>query len=136
MDSKKLLSKDEANAYIGKRIRLRRTTIGLSQAALASMIGVTFQQVQKYERGSNSITAHRLVQLAQLLEVPATYFLNDIPIPSAIEGDISLEYDNKLSNRETLEIIKAFNHLNNSMFRRRILDLVRSVTDDDAERKR
>lgn len=127
MHPHKLMSKDEANAYIGKRIRLRRTTMGLSQAALGRMIGVTFQQVQKYEKGSNSITAHRLVQLAQLLEVPATFFLNDIPAPTAIKGDITLEYDNKLSNRETLEIIKAFNHLNNGILRRRILDLVRSI---------
>ncbi len=69
-------SSDDLDTYIGKRIRLRRKLLGMSQVKLAERIGVTFQQVQKYERGSNRIAAARLYYTAEVLDVPITYFFD------------------------------------------------------------
>jgi transcriptional regulator with XRE-family HTH domain len=69
--------KQQINASIGKRLRQRRTTMGLSQEAVAKAVGITFQQVQKYEKGSNAMNSHRLHEFGNFLSVPVAYFFEE-----------------------------------------------------------
>src|SRR6187200_1628433 len=118
---------DDANAkpnpidvHVGSRVRLRRTLLGMSQEKLGEAIGLTFQQVQKYERGANRIGASRLFDLSRVLDVPVSFFFDDMPadpdsIPTA-DGSIggfgeekssSFEPD-PMAKRETLELVRAY----------------------------
>ena len=74
------------DVHVGSRIRLRRTLLGMSQERLAEAIGLTFQQVQKYERGANRIGSSRLYQLSQVLDVPVSYFFDDMPAHAVQAG--------------------------------------------------
>ena len=72
--------------HVGKRLKLRRTLVGITQGKLAEALGLTFQQVQKYERGANRVSASKLFQLAQVLDVPIQYFFDDMPDEVAASG--------------------------------------------------
>ena len=85
--------------HVGRRLRLRRNLLGMSQQKLAKAIGLTFQQVQKYERARNRIGAGRLYEIAQILGVPVSYFYDDLANGQAIKSDAS--------DREWLELAKA-----------------------------
>lgn len=129
------------DASVGRRIRLRRTTLGLSQEKLAEALGLTFQQVQKYEKGANRVGASRLFDLARVLQVPVEYFFEDLePHPSATKAaepgvDVPAtpaEVDLDLK-RETLDLVHAYNTIRNPVIRRRVVDLARALaeTSDD-----
>lgn len=119
------------DAHVGARVRLRRTLLGMSQEKLGEAIGLTFQQVQKYERGANRIGASRLFQLSRTLDVPVSFFFDDMspatsggPVPglsAAPEGA-----DHGLQNRETLELARAFNQITDDKLRRAILELAKA----------
>ena len=109
----------------------------MSQEKLGESIGLTFQQVQKYERGANRIGASRLFDLSLVLDVPVAYFFEDMPenvadsSPRKIAGlkadpEFELEGD-PLTRRETLELVRAYYAVGNPKVRRRIVDLVRSL---------
>lgn len=120
------------DVYIGTRIRLRRTLLGLSQAKLATAIGLTFQQIQKYEHGSNRIGASRLHQLSRVLDVPVDFFFEDAPvgIPVANLAEDAEPYDagpDPMQRRETLELIRAYYRVEDQATRRRVLDLLRAM---------
>jgi len=126
------------DAHVGARIRLRRTLRGMSQEKLGQALGLTFQQVQKYERGVNRIGASRLFDLARVLDVPVGFFFDDMPAgaegagPRAAapapeegaEGDV-------LHRRETLELVRAYHRIAEPAVRRKVYDLVRSLSSAD-----
>src|SRR5688572_21757049 len=99
---------------IGRRIKLRRLELGVSQTALGSDLGVTFQQIQKYENGTNRVSAGRLQQVAAFLKVPITFFYNDL---GASEG--GSEVSRLLESAHALRLVKAFSKLRDTQLRRK-----------------
>ncbi|AJD54436.1 Transcriptional regulator, contains XRE-family HTH domain [Thalassospira xiamenensis M-5 = DSM 17429] len=124
--------------HVGKRLRMRRTLLGLTQNAVAKSVGLTFQQLQKYERGGNRIGASRLYDLAQALDVPVSYFFDDLPesvAESTSEArrkvDLGREAElDVMAKRETLELVRAYYKLNGNQ-RKRFFDLVKSMSDTE-----
>ncbi len=102
------------DVHVGGRVRLRRTFLGMSQTDLGNALGLTFQQIQKYERGANRISASRLYQLSHVLDVPLSYFFDDMP--PLEEADVSglcggveePSAPDLMSKRETLELVRAY----------------------------
>ncbi len=124
--------------HVGKRLRRRRRLLGLTQQQLAESIGIRFQQIQKYECGGNRVTASRLYELAMALNVPVNYFfvgLQHVAAPGAPANDTDLADADALSQKETLELIRAYYKLGERP-RRRLLDLAKALQDggesDDA----
>lgn len=140
--SAKSISKQDIDAHVGKRLRLRRTMLGLSQEAVAKAVGITFQQVQKYEKGSNAMNASRMYEFARFMNVPVAYFFEGLDAASSFEGDkntqgfsegIGDKFEHKtVSDRESLEIMKAFKRIKEQVIRKRLADLVRAVADNRA----
>jgi transcriptional regulator with XRE-family HTH domain len=128
---------DPVDVHVGSRVRLRRTLLGLSQEKLGEAVGLTFQQIQKYERGSNRIGASRMYDLAHVLDVPVAYFFEDMPdeikkrddSPSDSLGVHTLEEADKdpLTRRETLELVRAYYKVGSSAVRKRVFELVKSL---------
>ena len=119
--------------YVGSRVRMRRLMLGMSQEKLGDALGLTFQQIQKYEKGANRIGASRLQQIATILQVPVAFFFEGVPEASAAGGfaepDI-LDYSTTLlSTSDGLALAKAFMRIENSRIRRRIVDLVEEIAD-------
>jgi transcriptional regulator with XRE-family HTH domain len=123
---------DPVDISVGGRLRQRRTLLGMSQEKLGRAVGLTFQQIQKYERGVNRIGASRLLQLSRALAVPIAYFFEDVPavktkssqaaaVISGIAGD-------PFSRRETMELVRAYYAIANPYVRKRVLDLVRALS--------
>lgn len=127
---------DPVDVHVGARLRQRRTLLGMSQEKLAQAFGVSFQQVQKYERGANRISASRLHLLTKILDVPISYFFEGLPAsvqdrnaPPAIEAEAS----DRMASRETLELVRAYYRIKDPTVRKRLVDLVRALgRDDDA----
>lgn len=126
---------DPVDIHVGSRVRLRRTLLGLSQEKLGEAVGLTFQQIQKYERGANRIGASRMFDLSQVLDVPVSFFYDDMSTEvknrDAVdeEGhhvDVELEKD-PLSRRETLELVRAYYKVSSSPVRKRVFELVKSL---------
>ena len=128
------------DVHVGNRIRLRRTILGLSQEKLASMLGLTFQQVQKYERGSNRVGASRLWDIGNVLNVPINFFFEDMNESVAAQSprvfsspeseplrlsEDSADIDmDPMKRQETLELVKAYYKINNRKTARIVFDLV------------
>jgi len=127
------------DVHVGSRMRLRRTLLGLSQEKLGEMIGLTFQQVQKYERGANRVSCSRLFDLSRALDVPISYFFDDMadevrnlsPVQMVreppIEEPAAAEVDPRL-RRETLELVRNYYSIIDPDVRRRIYDLAKALT--------
>jgi transcriptional regulator with XRE-family HTH domain len=120
--------------HVGKRVRLRRTLLGMTQEKLGKAINVTFQQVQKYERGTNRIGSSRLYQLSQVLDIPVSYFFDDLPIeiaarksPRLTDVKVAFFQGDPLVKRETLELVRAYYRITDPSVRRRIFELVKAV---------
>lgn len=128
------------DAHVGSRVRLRRMLLGMSQEKLGEQLGLTFQQVQKYEKGVNRIGASRLFDLAQVLNVPIQFFYDDAPpaedmaLPQPGMSDKPQEgfVIDFLGSREGLELNKAFVRITDPKVRRAIVDLVRSLAGEDS----
>lgn len=118
------------DAHVGARLRLRRLTLGLSQEKLGRQLGLTFQQVQKYERGANRIGASRLYAIAQILEAPIAYFFEGLDELETTNPDERIEA--MLSSPEAVELNRSFARIRDQATRRRLADLVRSVADSDS----
>jgi transcriptional regulator with XRE-family HTH domain len=115
--------------HLGKRLRARRRLLGLTQQQLAIVVGVRFQQIQKYECGANRVSAARLWQLAEVLSVPIGYFYDGLEsgnpnAPSARASEVEV-----MAREESLDLIRAYYQLDERP-RRRLLDLARSLNDD------
>lgn len=125
------------DVHVGNRMRQRRTLLGMSQTVLGEAIGLTFQQVQKYERGANRVSGSRLFDLARILDVPIAYFFEEMPgdverkSPAKIMGISApepIEYEaDPLAKRETLELVRAYYRIPSAAARRRLADLVKAL---------
>ncbi len=134
--------------HVGSRIRLRRTLLGMSQERLGDALGLTFQQVQKYERGMNRVGASRLFDISRVLDVPISYFFDDMPegmSESPVSGPRGRTYglseqqetfspgiDSQLTKRETLELVRTYYRIIDPAMRKRIFDLMKSLAPPDA----
>jgi transcriptional regulator with XRE-family HTH domain len=122
--------------HVGARVRMRRLLVGMSQEKLGSALGITFQQIQKYEKGTNRIGASRLQQISGVLGVPVSYFFEDAQgeaLPSAGFGDKKGDYvADFLATSEGLQLTKSFMKVKDPKVRRRIVDLVASIADEAA----
>lgn len=127
------------DSHVGARIRLRRTLMGMSQERLGESLGLTFQQIQKYERGVNRVGASRLYDLARVLDVPISFFFDDMPEPLTRGGEIGARRgfgfaesqqgftDDALNRRETLELVRAYYRITDAAVRKRVFDLIKSL---------
>jgi transcriptional regulator with XRE-family HTH domain len=128
------------DVHVGSRIRLRRTLLGMSQERLGEALGLTFQQVQKYERGVNRVGASRLFDLSRVLDVPISFFFDDLPdsvassigpqggrrLPGYPESQNGFN-DDTLNRRETLELVRAYYRITDPAVRKRVFDLIKSM---------
>ena len=123
--------------HVGSRVRLRRMMLGMSQEKLGEQLGITFQQIQKYEKGTNRIGASRLQHIARVLSVPVSFFFEDAPAspaenPTGVAEPASVNYVvDFLSSSEGIQLNKAFVRIKDAQQRRRIIDLVRAMAGDD-----
>ncbi len=124
---------DPIDLHVGARLRLRRMMIGVSQEALARKLGVTFQQIQKYENGQNRVGASRLYQLSLALRVPVGFFFADLP--GSDGADIDEEAQSALAfvnSPEGLQLNLAFSRITNPATRRRVVDLLATLAAEAA----
>jgi transcriptional regulator with XRE-family HTH domain len=127
---------DPVDIYVGGRIRQRRNLLGMSQDKLAGNLGVTFQQVQKYENGVNRVGASRLFQVAKTLGVPVAYFFDGFQgtvhevSPMVAEQNAQIG-DDILNRKETLDLVRAYYSIKDERIRRKMLDVLRSAGSDD-----
>jgi transcriptional regulator with XRE-family HTH domain len=118
--------------HVGARVRMRRMMMKMSQTALGDALGVTFQQVQKYEKGTNRIGAGRLQQIAGLLQVPIEFFFEGAPTPqSGKSRDATPDYVSEfLATRDGLALTKAFVHIKRPAIRHRLVQLAQELANE------
>ena len=124
--------------YVGSRVRMRRIMLGMSQEKLGEALGLTFQQVQKYEKGANRIGASRLQQISQILQVPVSFFFEGVPSPRAeqrpdgvAEAPSPAYVSDFLATSDGLALTKAFVRISDAKLRRRIVDLVEQIAGEE-----
>lgn len=137
------------DVHIGLRIRMRRRMLGMSQNRLGAEVGVTFQQIQKYERGSSRVGASRLFDLSEVLEVPVSYFFEGleptrrgaVPLPPIApqQGEDRQGEDRQAAgataeNREALTLVSAYSRIGDPGLRRRVVKLVKSIAQSGGEK--
>ena len=132
IDNKK--KPNPVDIHVGSRVRLRRTMLGMSQEKLGESLGITFQQIQKYEKGTNRIGASRLQRISEVMTVPVSFFFEDAP--TGMTGNESLQEPSSpdyvvdfLSSSEGLQLNRAFVRISDPKVRRRVIDLVRTLAD-------
>ena len=135
----RITNNNAVDMHVGKRVRLRRTLLGMSQEQLGTELNITFQQVQKYERGANRISASRLWDIGQILDVPINYFFDDMtentmqssPRRVSRGGDIVDLTDGQIKDpmarRETLELVRTYYSIEKPLVRKRISEMVKSI---------
>ena len=123
------------DVHVGARVRMRRMLIGMSQEKLGESLGLTFQQVQKYEKGSNRIGASRLYQIGAVLGVPIEFFFEGLERDQATDGaDHGARFDTELlSSAEGIQLNSAFFSISDPRLRKRLLDLVKAMAGDPGE---
>jgi transcriptional regulator with XRE-family HTH domain len=129
--------------HVGSRVRMRRMMLGMSQEKLGDALGLTFQQVQKYEKGTNRIGASRLQQISQILQVPVAFFFEGAPVivgefePAAgmQEAPSPAYVSDFLATSDGLSLTKAFMRIKDAKLRRRIVDLVQQIAGEEADTK-
>ncbi|WP_333825173.1 helix-turn-helix domain-containing protein [Pinisolibacter sp.] len=138
MASKK--SPNPIDIHVGSRVRLRRMMLGMSQEKLGEHLGITFQQIQKYEKGTNRIGASRLQAIARVLSVPVAFFFEDAPGLAPVAGDQGFEDQAStsyvvdfLSSSEGLALNKAFIRIKDPKQRRKVVELVKAMAGDEDE---
>jgi len=129
------------DVHVGLRMRQRRTLLAMSQSKLGDAVGLTFQQIQKYERGSNRIGSSRLYEFAKVLDVPVAYFFEEMP-SNALSGrpmsgrgrkgfgEAGTPFEEEkdpLIKRETLELVRAYYKIREARVRKRIFEMVKAV---------
>ncbi len=127
------------DTHVGSRVRLRRMVLGMSQEKLGSLLGLTFQQVQKYEKGTNRIGASRLFRLAEVLDVPVSFFYDELQSGGTGEAAGFAEPKTEssivefMNSREGVELNRAFVKITDPKVRRSIIDLVRNLSEKDSQ---
>jgi transcriptional regulator with XRE-family HTH domain len=126
------------DVHVGKRLRMRRSLLGVTQEKLASAVGLTFQQVQKYERGANRISCSRLYEFSQALETTLDYFFqnfdNNTAVATAGLSDTeqaSLTPDDIFQKKETINLVRAYYSVKDEEVRKRIMALIKSFADTE-----
>lgn len=129
------------DVHVGSRFRQRRSLLGMSQTAVGDAAGLTFQQIQKYERGSNRISASRLFEFAKVLDVPVSYFFDEMPAnvlrSKPVSGRVGkngresstplAQQKDPLVKRETLELVRAYYKIRETRVRKRIFEMVKAL---------
>lgn len=127
----------EVDLHVGGAVRMRRKFLGMSQEALAEAIGLTFQQVQKYERGSNRISSSKLYEISKVLKMPIGKFFEGLDGTAGEEGFSESRSEKDvhafLMTTEGIEIAQAFPYVRKPAVRRKILDLVRSLAQEEGD---
>lgn len=123
------------DVHVGSRVRLRRTMLGMSQEKLGEHLGITFQQIQKYEKGANRVGASRLQEIARVLNTPVSFFFEDAPGSGESRGGFSdAESSNYvvdfLSSSEGLQLNRAFVKIKDAKVRRKIVEMVKALADE------
>lgn len=129
--------------HVGSRVRMRRTLLGMSQEKLGDALCLTFQQVQKYERGANRVGASRLFEISRILDVPVSFFFEDMPSETAAleptapvtagTQETAEEFDrDPLAKRETLELVRAYYRIGDPRVRKRVFELTKAVASNSA----
>ncbi|WP_181832594.1 helix-turn-helix domain-containing protein [Bosea caraganae] len=126
--------------HVGSRVRMRRMLAGISQEKLGEALSLTFQQIQKYEKGANRISASRLQQIAKKLEVPVSFFFDGAPNGDATpdggfaDSSSTAYISDFLATSEGVQLTKAFVRIKSGRVRRRIVDLVEALAEEDDQK--
>ena len=134
----RVTNNNAVDMHVGKRVRLRRTLLGMSQEQLGASLNITFQQVQKYERGANRISASRLWDISQILDVQISYFFDDMTVdtmrssPRRVSRGVNIDFDDEnvrdpMARRETLELVRTYYSIEKPKVRKRIAEMVKSI---------
>jgi transcriptional regulator with XRE-family HTH domain len=129
------------DVHVGTRMRQRRTLLGMSQSKVGDAVGLTFQQIQKYEKGSNRCGSSRLFEFAKVLDVPVSYFFDEMPANALAGrpmsgrgskgfGEVGTPFEKEkdpLIKRETLELVRAYYKIRETRVRKRIFEMVKAV---------
>lgn len=136
--NKKKGTPNEIDVHVGQRLRVRRSLQGFSQEKLAEAIGLTFQQIQKYERGTNRVSAGRLFELSNILDVPVSYFFEQISEANGSSAPLRGLSDNKqddfdsgdlMSRKETLDLVRVYYSVEDPEARKDIMKFLKSMTE-------
>ncbi|MBL0930774.1 MAG: helix-turn-helix transcriptional regulator [Alphaproteobacteria bacterium] len=129
--------------HVGKRLRERRTLLGMSQQELGRLIGITFQQLQKNERGTNRLSASRIFECARVLDVPVSYFFEEMPsdvssfgrkhLQGVAEGPTPAFDLDPMAKRETLELVRAYYDLTDRQVRMNMVTMMRTLAKNDPD---
>lgn len=127
---------DPTDTYVGARVRMRRLMLDLSQTHLADALGITFQQVQKYEKGRNRVSASRLQQISYVLQVPIPFFFEGLPTPKGASKQTAdapspAYVSDFLATSDGLSLIKSYTRIKNPGLRRAIVNIVKSLAGED-----
>ena len=122
--------------HVGRRIRLRRTLMGMSQEKLGTAVTLTFQQIQKYESGANRVGSSRLFQFSKVLSVPVSFFFDDMPqevsgAPAGLREDTVPFNDDIMTKRESLNLVRHYYRLPNERIRKHVRDLLAELARSD-----
>ena len=122
-------SPNSIDKHVGSRVRMRRMMLNMSQSGLGDALGITFQQVQKYEKGTNRISASRLQQVCHILQVPIPFFFEGAPGGDTLPGRLPSPdpLTDLMTTRDGLALAKAFMRIGNVELRRRIVSLVEEI---------
>ena len=122
-------SPNQIDKRVGSRVRMRRLMLGMSQTQLADAIGITFQQIQKYEKGTNRVSASRLQQIARVLQAPVSYFFDDLIQRSRGSKEVIglPEVEALMVSSGGLSLVRAFTGIRQPKLRRRIIELVEGL---------
>jgi len=115
------------DVHVGKRVRMRRLLLGMNQETLANALGLTFQQVQKYEGGANRVSASRLAAMADILKVPISFFFGDLQTEDAKPTTAEREWREYMERPETIELIRLYYAISDPEIRQQFLAMVKSV---------
>lgn len=133
-------SPNPIDRHVGSRVRMRRMMINMSQEKLGEKLGITFQQIQKYEKGTNRIGASRLQQIGNVLGVPVSFFFEGAPVQDAATGGFSESaspayVSDFLATSDGLALTKAFMKVKDAKVRRRIVDLVEAIASEEESKR-
>ncbi len=122
------------DAYVGGRVRMRRTMMGMSQQSLGEALGITFQQIQKYEKGRNRIGASRLQHMSEVLKVPVAYFFDDWPgdgrgVPTKNDRTELSDITEFMASSDGIALIRAFVRIKSHTLRRQLMQLAVGIAD-------
>ncbi len=124
------------DVHVGKRLRQRRTFLGMTQEQLGKALGITFQQVQKYERGTNRVGASRLYDISQVLDVTPQFFFDEMEDDAEKDGGFGEKgqapfASDGIMDREIMDLVRAFRRVSNPTVRQRMVDLIRTIGRQD-----